>query len=1212
MTAFAAYWQAYASDSEATDRDKAGWSEETLASGIVDRACSMVVESLSETAGSRREESAGLIALSGFSVGGMRVTVIGLNGSAEEARYNLQRELSERCRETICFALLPHGRVSVWPLLERKLEDGAASVIPLYPRDADAIAEGRVGVSDLLEYKLHRRLMLEKPDSDTQYEEPLFKQFDAVRKRGEGRLRTIGEVLAEGGDDYRSWVEHPLAARVIGQIARHRGCLLVGPSSSGKSILALQAGRTLELGGHAVRYLNLGGAEVFPSGVKNFLLHSGGQGKDAVLIVDDLQSNPAAARLILAVSTAGQRASVGDYPVTLGISWVDFAQEAATWYESCLPVAVRAHQVRQRLTTEYGAGLDGGEINALTEQFGDDLLLLRLALETSLVQGSAATAAQIAEKFWDQRTKEADVEEGPAKRAALVSGVLGRFDLACGHEFLAMEAQVGANDVQELIETKLLRPKLGQLTLGHRSLCGLVSDWLEGLGVWQQLDAVGGPRSVAGVVLDHLKSLGTGPAVETLRGLQARAGFKKASQLSRRASALVEIWRAFNALVERMERQQSADPTWGGIPSSAMFAVEAFSEIGRNDLAQLSLAFLRSHWNLTDWSLIIDTDALATGDDFEQIRQEMVKEDESFTADTFPGSWQKGEEIDPELFHYTWVSGLVLGSEALAEVPGVSLLELAQSVEGLAGESGAFYPERVPWCTARVLLGLAACGRTLDTSDVVSRAVDWLLRDRSQGGAQTGGIWEAGTGSWNSSLETTGMVLLALSAVGFDCEDAQLATARNYLLSTRKKWASTGRELDGVMAIQAYLDTGGQWEEVAAETQQLARWARSEALWLGATKSAKESLTQSCLAAQVASHLISIGWTAIRSDLPAFVDALATPKRFAIADPAQPSDKAPAAEKPTASRPAAIGEPAAHGSRFRAVEELDKLSLGDCTVVGKYRRFQERDRSRLKTWAQEIARPLREQTEAHENFLVWGAPGSGKTFFVKQIAEELGDTIEFVELDLAKQSEAEFMDGLGRVTESKKPTLCLLDEVDAREGEKWPYESCYRLLDRNKEGEQQVVFVLIGSSPTGIQGMTRGMEERWKGEDLVSRIPNEKRFEIPGMTLGDQLILFVSLVLDAAEKRAQSLNEIEKLALYYVVKQEGLLSPRQLGDLAAAAVGRMSADDDRLRYDDLFFRGNRRNQEFWLTNESAASVLSESFVKIEGQLGNKEEKQDES
>jgi hypothetical protein len=185
------------------------------------------------------------------------------------------------------------------------------------------------------------------------------------------------------------------------------------------------------------------------------------------------------------------------------------------------------------------------------------------------------------------------------------------------------------------------------------------------------------------------------------------------------------------------------------------------------------------------------------------------------------------------------------------------------------------------------------------------------------------------------------MVLLALGASGYDCSNERLEPAHAFLLSQKGRWTAPGKELDGALVIQALLDTGGTWDDVAAETQALSRWAKAEAFWQGAIRSAKESLDQSCRVAQIASHLVSIGWTAIRTDLPAFLDAL---------------DALSAPESVSRTTARAIGDrmkvevplagdvtvpPLQSDLELETLRRLERVSLQGCAVVGEYRRYDE-------------------------------------------------------------------------------------------------------------------------------------------------------------------------------------------------------------------------------------------------------------------------------
>ena len=791
-------------------------------------------------------------------------------------------------------------------------------------------------------------------------------------------------------------------------------------------------------------------------------------------------------------------------------------------------------------------------------------------------------------------SEDSGVDNSEAHRVGLVAASLGRFDIAVSPGFLGHAAHSSPHTLQSLIRSGLLRRHQANLSLGHRSLCALLADWLAEKKGWVELDRVGGPRTATNVVLDYLRSLGSSLAVDTLRALHARAGFKDRPRLNRRAAAVVELWDAFNAVLERIENQQTRDATWGSIPSSAMFAVMAFAEVGRVDLARDSVAFLRRHWRLSEGKLDVVTKGLSTIEDFDQIHLAMQEEDAERGLD-LPTGWLPAAEVDVDKFHRTWVSGLILCTEAAAQYGDVSLMKLALLVESEQVDSGAFYPERVPWCAARVLMGLAACGRTVDTSPAVARSVNWLLRDRADGGASSNGLWQSGTGRWNTTLETTCMVLLALGAVGHDCSDERLQIARAYLLSQRNRWTTPGKELDGALAIQALLDTGGSWEDVAPEAQTLSRWTKGEALWQSAVRSAKESLDQSCRVAQIASHLVSIGWTAIRTDLPAFLDALASPE---LSRPAPEIVKA--RQEPDIGTPV---EPTRLDSievdvELDALNRIDTISLRDCSVVGEYRRYDERVRNTLRDWRNRIENPLKVPTRSRENFLIWAAPGSGKSFFIQEIAVSLSGGVRYLEVNLARLSKDEFSQQLSAIRVSTEPTLCLLDEIDARREEVWPYEECFSDLDLNIADARPIVFVLIGSSSSGMQGMLQAMLSRSKGKDLLDRVPISNRFEIPGLTLEDRVVVVAGQVASAARARGQSVREIERLALYYTLKNPDLRTPRQLRELSVGAIERMSSSDDRLKYDDLFSRGDNRDKTFWVSNQDAAAELSNMFVRI--------------
>jgi hypothetical protein len=1078
---------------------------------------------------------------------------------------------------------------------------GAAGLLVIYPDDVDALARKLWTLPDLIDYKLHRRLIFDKPDPETQYDVRLFEEFQKAKSRASGsNFRDLSNVLAEVPDDIHV-VPHPQVERVIKNLEIRRSCFLIGSSSSGKSILSLQIGRRLLLAGHSVVHLNLGTMATLPGNALEKFILTSGEDRPEVAILDDLQSSPAGSRYLLCVANLARRASIENPPAILAITWSEFAQESLTWMEDCLPLYVRSDEVWQGFSRTFGSSLQPSERDKLIERFGDDLLLLRAALELGSTTKALPSHKEVAQSIWQRRTEGFPGNPVFAKRIALVAGSLGRYDVPTPRSFLIDEAAVGSAEIEKAELSGLLRRVRDYVTLGHRSLCALLVDWLNEQGAWQMLSERGTSMSSANVMLDYLRSLGSGLAVETLRALQARAGFKQASQLNKQAAVTVEIWKAFDTVVERIEHQQAIDPTWGGIPSSAMFAVQALSQVGKAETAAASSEFIRRHWKIIDGRLEINVKGLKSAGDFQEIGKDMAEEDTLIAASGMALPFAPAQSIDLEQFHWTWLSGVFLCAEAAVASDSEHVKEFAKAVEATQLRSGAFYPERVPWATARVLLGLAAAGQTIKNSTSVVSATQWLIADREVGGARRNdGLWESGTGTWNSRLETTGMVLLALAAVGVDSSKPELGVAREYLLSQRHEWIKPEQEIDGAMALQAYLEAGGAWENVAREAQQLSRWAIGEAFWRTATVTSEKSLKQSCNVAQIASHLVSIGWTAVRTNLPAFFDALAVPGAYDYAERLDAKrasmESTPVGDADDLGRESESASTRVEETSLRCLKELSRISLSEATVIGKYRRYDERVRNALRRWAQRIARPLRNPSEAPEHFLIWALPGSGKTFLIQETARSIKPAIPYFELNVAKTTREEFLERIEEIKACKIPSLCLIDEVDARTEEEWVYESFFSLLDPS---DRHVVFVLIGSSPTGIAGLVRSMRARKKGRDLVDRVKEENRFDIPPMSLEDRVTVIASQIYEAMSEQNQRLTEIEKLALYYVLVNDELQTPRQLHELALGAVQRKPLDESRIQYDDLFLRFDHRNQDFYGWHRRAAQELWGVFVRIE-------------
>jgi TolB-like protein len=277
---------------------------------------------------------------------------------------------------------------------------------------------------------------------------------------------------------------------------------------------------------------------------------------------------------------------------------------------------------------------------------------------------------------------------------------------------------------------------------------------------------------------------------------------------------------------------------------------------------------------------------------------------------------------------------------------------------------------------------------------------------------------------------------------------------------------------------------------------------------------------------------------------------------------------------------------------------LSSVRMDDYAVVGSYTRFDERIRQRLKDARLRIAEACLQPARRRDNHLIWAAPGSGKTYFVEQVAASL-EGVEYRELNLAKLDEEELRTGLEGAV-GAGPVVCLVDEVDAKPEAPWPYELLMPFLDVNLERGGGYVFVLAGSSGATIGEFKERIVARPKGRDMLSRLPEANEWEISPMDAGDRMLVVLSQMLNAAAEAGRPVVAIEKLALYYVAAAPHLGNARQLREFAVRAVARGSATNDRIRYDDLFDSGDAENKRFWSSVMPAAEEFENAFVRIEG------------
>jgi pimeloyl-ACP methyl ester carboxylesterase len=316
-----------------------------------------------------------------------------------------------------------------------------------------------------------------------------------------------------------------------------------------------------------------------------------------------------------------------------------------------------------------------------------------------------------------------------------------------------------------------------------------------------------------------------------------------------------------------------------------------------------------------------------------------------------------------------------------------------------------------------------------------------------------------------------------------------------------------------------------------------------------------------------------------------------------LGDPVTVGHKVESEQPPSPELTAAVDDPVAREARSFIVA-LDWVALSRYRVVGDYTRHEETVRNTLKDVRHKIAAGFDRPSRKRENYLFWAAPGSGKTYFVQQVAASLPQTVRYQECNLAKCSREDFLVGLTQLDAENKPCLCLIDEVDAKPHEAWPYEVLLPYLDASADRGAQFVLVLAGSSGSSLAEMKKRVASRPKGADLLTRIPAGNECEIPPMNLGDRVLVVLSQFRQAGREVGRQVQAVEKLGLYYVALNSRLANARQLRELAVRTIERLPTSEDRVKYDHLFGAGDPENKTFWMQSLPSAADLANKFVTL--------------
>ena len=481
----------------------------------------------------------------------------------------------------------------------------------------------------------------------------------------------------------------PLLSQMRNLLDTRGQCAVVGESAAGKSVLVNCLAREREADGVPILWLDLANPDVTHLACILALMRVPVpvHGK-ALVVLDDVQSSPAIARRIVSQLLAMSEVSVE----LVAVGWLDVREmfESLFGY-SCVMHCDGRQTCISLLSTKR---LPRDAHSELLNLAGSNALIAEIALHWYLETREVPHTSQIAARAYDILRGNRLFSSG--ELAALwVLACLAIFEIDVDIRYLDGEIRL---NVHQLIRRGIAKQKRPFTSLGHRSLARLVVQHLRE----SKLIDLSLARDPVTLAVNYLRRAGDTQIKVALDRLDLIT-LRRAELSNTQGSFLARASTNAGVLVRQLGAMSTEDPSWGDNVASAIFVAEAFADLGLLDKWMKVAAYVRSRWlidNGTELPSYVGSPP-AERDDFDAIAKRMNREDDARIRIYS----QYVSTIDLDRFHRTWVLGLLLGFEASAlQDEETRIARLRSIVREVQLPSGAFYPERVPWVTARVCL----------------------------------------------------------------------------------------------------------------------------------------------------------------------------------------------------------------------------------------------------------------------------------------------------------------------------------------------------------------------------------------------------------------------------------------------------------------------------------------------------------------------------
>lgn len=651
--------------------------------------------------------------------------------------------------------------------------------------------------------------------------------------------------------------------------------VVFGDSSSGKTVSVAQAiDRIVTSGQASYTWIDLSDVNIE---VEHFVYTVARATKRSthIIVVDNVQSHPSKVLwLIKAVAFFEQYYSDIQFRI-VNICWRSARKTVINYYnpEKTVQIACSGDDTIVELIRSYS--LDKYEKEIISNSSGD-VLIAYSTIEFLLSNGTFPSEKQLAFDLFKKKTGDYDIS-GNASKVLYTVASLGEFEIHVRADFLNSISKEG---FEELLEHNILRTYKTEndiiyVAIGHRSLAHKILGYLKTI--------VPNAKSPIDLAIEYLTIDGENQILSTLERLDL--------ELETNDSMMAKLWQAYCNMRDSVYKQVSIDPTWGNNMASMIFATEALANIMSGEENKLFLKRTRDEiykrWKpALDFSGIEFVGKNNGIDQTTEIIDFIDNIKRTMFADEKDNQYEERMQstvIDYYKFHDNWLLGLLLGFEGILKNDGQYKEAYIRCAEMMQQPNGSFYPERVCWVTARVIMGLCECGMSY-TNPVVKRACNWLVeqlveRDIIRWAVDdlNCGGWRSGTGTWNSDEQITLMCICALFKAQYPIRKNEKVSSILFEFWRCRKpledlFVSKGTVLDIVWIIDAMLLDNRNPIDLQEEIKDLTDYVLNT--WNNASLLSSEKETESSDVSFMAKELLSIVWALLNKNIALLLKGL--------------------------------------------------------------------------------------------------------------------------------------------------------------------------------------------------------------------------------------------------------------------------------------------------------------------------------------------------